>query len=74
MATLAPIPALLATAATHKLRAPRWFAAQLEAYALLPQGLLKPAARALPLVEGVVALGKYGEIFRRNTAASGVAK
>lgn len=49
------LAAILATAATHKLRAPRWFAAQLEAYALLPQGLLKPTARALPLLEAAIA-------------------
>lgn len=49
------LAAILATAATHKLRAPRWFAAQLEAYALLPQALLRPAARTLPLVEGAIA-------------------
>lgn len=50
------LAAILATAATHKLRAPRWFAAQLEAYALLPTALLAPVARALPLVEGAVAV------------------
>lgn len=49
------LAAILATAATHKLRAPNWFAAQLRAYALLPEALVKPAARALPLLEAVVA-------------------
>lgn len=51
------LAAILATAASHKLRAPRWFASQLEAYALLPAGLLTPVARLLPLLEGAVALG-----------------
>lgn len=51
------LAAILATAASHKLRAPRWFASQLEAYALLPTGLLQPVARLLPLLEGAVALG-----------------
>lgn len=51
------LAAILATAASHKLRAPRWFASQLEAYALLPAGLLQPVTRLLPLLEGAVALG-----------------
>lgn len=62
------LAAILATAATHKLRAPRWFAAQLEAYALLPQALLRPVARALPLLEGAVALGLLLP-FSRTAAA-----
>ena len=57
VASALALAAVLATAATHKLRAPRWFAAQLEAYALLPQALIKPCARLLPLAEGAIALG-----------------
>lgn len=67
------LAAILATAATHKLRAPRWFAAQLEAYALLPQALLRPVARALPLLEGAVALGLLLPFSRAAAAvAAGV--
>ncbi|MNF58673.1 Methylamine utilization protein MauE [compost metagenome] len=62
------LAAILATAATHKLRAPRWFVAQLEAYALLPQGLLKPVARLLPLLEGAVALGLLLPLSRSAAA------
>ena len=51
------LAAVLASAATHKLRAPRWFAAQLEAYALLPPAVVGPVARGLPLLEGAIALG-----------------
>ena len=68
------LAAILATAASHKLRAPRWFAAQLEAYALLPAGLLTPAARLLPLVEGAVALGLLLPVSRGFAALAAVAR
>ena len=64
------LAAILATAATHKLRAPRWFAAQLEAYALLPTALIKPAARALPLIEGAVALSLLLPFTRGGAAVA----
>jgi len=47
---------ILASAATHKLRAPAWFARQLDDYALLPQALLAPFARLIPLLEAALAL------------------
>jgi len=50
------LAAILATAASHKLRAPRRFARQLEDYALLPQALLAPFTRLIPLLEAVLAL------------------
>lgn len=64
------LAAILATAATHKLRAPRWFAVQLEAYALLPTALIRPAARALPLLEGAVALGLLLPFSRGGAAVA----
>lgn len=67
------LAAILATAATHKLRAPRWFAAQLEAYALLPAPLVKPAARALPLVEGAVAVALLLPVSRSAAALAAAA-
>ncbi|MGH8484087.1 MAG: MauE/DoxX family redox-associated membrane protein, partial [Pseudomonas sp.] len=45
------VAVILASAATHKLRAPARFVKQLEDYQLLPQALLKLVARSLPLVE-----------------------
>lgn len=47
---------ILLVAASHKLRVPQQFARQLEAYELLPQALVVPVARALPIVEGAIAL------------------
>jgi len=48
---------ILASAAAHKLRAPARFARQLGDYALLPQALLSPMARLIPLLEAALALG-----------------
>jgi len=50
------LAAILATAATHKLRAPRQFTRQLGNYALLPQILLAPFTRLIPLLEASLAL------------------
>ncbi|MDF3935952.1 MauE/DoxX family redox-associated membrane protein [Pseudomonas citronellolis] len=55
IAAAVSVAVILASAASHKWRAPGRFARQLEDYQLLPQALLKPAARVLPLVEGGVA-------------------
>lgn len=43
-------------AARHKMSAPRQFQAQLDAYQLLPKGMLPLSARLLPLVEIAVAV------------------
>lgn len=67
------LAAILATAATHKLRAPHWFAAQLRAYALLPEALLGPAARVLPLVEGAIAVALLLPASRAAAALAGAA-
>jgi len=50
------VAVVLASAASHKLRAPQRFARQLEAYELLPQALLAPVARLIPLMEAGLAL------------------
>ncbi len=50
------LAAVLAIAAFHKLRDRATFEAQLAAYALLPEGLVHPMSRALPLIEGAAAL------------------
>jgi len=47
---------ILVTAASHKLRAPRRFARQLDDYALLPQVLLTLFTRLIPLLESALAL------------------
>lgn len=49
------VAVILASAATHKLRAPARFANQLEAYQLLPQAMVGPIARLLPLLEAGLA-------------------
>jgi hypothetical protein len=49
------VAVILASAATHKLRAPARFANQVEDYQLLPRSLVRPVARLLPFVEVAVA-------------------
>lgn len=50
------LAAIFALAALHKLRDRPTFEGQLAAYALLPEGLVHPASRAIPLIEGAAAL------------------
>ncbi|MEN6542121.1 MauE/DoxX family redox-associated membrane protein [Parvibaculum sp.] len=50
------LAAILGYAAFHKLRDRETFKGQLAAYALLPEGLIQPMSRALPLIEGATAL------------------
>lgn len=50
------LAAILGYAALHKLKDRATFEGQLAAYALLPEGLVHPMSRALPLVEGAAAL------------------
>jgi hypothetical protein len=49
------VAVILASAATHKLRAPARFANQLEDYQLLPPGLVRPVSRVLPWLEAALA-------------------
>lgn len=51
IASAITIAVILASAATHKLRAPARFTQQVEDYQLLPQALLKIVARSLPWLE-----------------------
>ena len=51
------IAVILASAATHKLRAPSKFADQVEDYQLLPKALVKPLSRLIPVFELAIALG-----------------
>jgi len=63
---------ILTSAAVHKLRTPARFARQLDDYALLPQALLAPLTRAIPLLEAALALGLVLPAWR-NVAALGAA-
>ncbi|MFK8331833.1 MauE/DoxX family redox-associated membrane protein [Pseudomonas sp. BJa5] len=51
IASAITVAVILASAATHKVRAPARFARQLEDYQLLPKALLTLVARSLPLLE-----------------------
>jgi len=51
IASALAIAVILASAASHKLRAPARFAGQLEDYQLLPAGLVRVVSRLLPMVE-----------------------
>lgn len=59
---------LFLTAARHKLSAGPRFAAQLYAYQLLPDAMVKPVARVLPWVEGAVGVGLLFSISRTAAA------
>lgn len=54
---LGTLALVMLAAAWHKLRTPDEFAGALLAYRLLPEGGVRPAARVLPVVELVVAVG-----------------
>ncbi|SEE48654.1 MULTISPECIES: MauE/DoxX family redox-associated membrane protein [Pseudomonas] len=55
IASALAIAVLLASAATHKLRAPARFARQLADYQLLPDALVRPGARVIPAIELAIA-------------------
>lgn len=55
IASALAIAVLLASAATHKLRAPARFARQLADYQLLPEAVIRPGARVIPALELVIA-------------------
>lgn len=70
------IAVLLASAATHKLRAPARFAKQLADYQLLPEALVRPSARVIPVVELAIAFALLVPVSRSwaaLTAASLIA-
>ena len=76
IASALTIAVLLASAATHKVRAPARFAKQLADYQLLPDVLVRPVARVIPVVELVIAFALLVPVSRywaALTAASLIA-
>lgn len=76
IASALAIAVLLASAATHKLRAPARFAKQLADYQLLPEALVRPSARVIPVVELAIAFALLVPVSRSwaaLTAASLIA-
>lgn len=59
---------ILASAATHKVRAPARFSAQLQAYQLLPSALVRPVARGLPWLELALAFALLLPLSRTGAA------
>lgn len=55
IASALAVAVLLASAATHKLRAQGRFARQLADYQLLPEALVRPIGRVIPLLELLIA-------------------
>jgi len=76
IASALTIAVLLASAATHKVRAPARFTKQLADYQLLPDVLVRPVARVIPVVELVIAFALLVPVSRywaALTAASLIA-
>ena len=67
------VAVILASAATHKLRAPARFANQVEDYQLLPRSLVRPVARLLPFVEVAVAFALLVPASRGTAALAAAA-
>ena len=70
IASALAIAALLASAATHKLRAPARFAKQLADYQLLPDALVRFGARVMPLLELAIAFALLVPVSRSWAALS----
>ena len=64
IASALAIAVLLASAATHKLRAPARFRKQLADYQLLPDVLVRPIARLIPVIELVIAFALLVPVSR----------
>ena len=64
IASALTIAVLLASAATHKVRAPARFTKQLADYQLLPDVLVRPVARVIPVVELVLAFALLVPVCR----------
>ncbi|KAB0503766.1 MauE/DoxX family redox-associated membrane protein [Pseudomonas moorei] len=64
IASAVAIAVLLASAATHKVRAPARFARQLADYQLLPDSLVRPVARLIPLLELAIAFALLVPVSR----------
>ena len=72
IASALAVAVLLASAATHKLRAPGRFAKQLADYQLLPEALVRLIGRVIPLLELLIAFALLVP-FSRAIAAVGSA-
>ena len=70
IASALAIAVLLASAATHKLRAPARFAKQLADYQLLPEALVRPSARVIPVLELAIAFALLVPVSRSWAALS----
>jgi len=70
IASAIAIAVLLASAATHKVRAPARFARQLADYQLLPDSLVRPVARLIPLLELAIAFALLVPVSRGWAALS----
>ena len=70
IASALAIAVLLASAATHKVRAPARFARQLADYQLLPDSLVRPVARLVPLLELAIAFALLVPVSRGWAALS----
>jgi hypothetical protein len=64
IASALAIAVLLASAATHKVRAPARFAKQVADYQLLPDALVHPVSRAIPVVELALAFALLVPVCR----------
>ena len=70
IASAIAIAVLLASAATHKVRTPARFARQLADYQLLPDSLVRPVARLVPLLELAIAFALLVPVSRGWAALS----
>ena len=70
IASALAIAVLLASAATHKVGAPARFARQLADYQLLPDSLVRPVARLVPLLELAIAFALLLPVSRGWAALS----
>ncbi|THG81442.1 methylamine utilization protein MauE [Pseudomonas sp. A-1] len=67
------VAVILASAASHKLRAPARFANQVDDYQLLPRGLVRPVSRLLPVIEAAVAIALLVPASRQLAALAAAA-
>lgn len=70
IASALAVAVLLASAATHKLRAPGRFTKQLADYQLLPETLVRPVGRVIPLLELLIAFALLVPFSRAIAAVS----
>jgi len=73
IASALAIAVLLASAATHKVRAPARFAKQMADYQLLPALLVKPLSRLVPLLELAIAFALLVPVSRAWAALAAAA-